>query len=579
MRPQEQKSANGSTSQAARWERPVNTHTSAGMPAVAEPTQPSPVHYGQAPRVSELQRAHTPLRRSAFEHELANHPDKTLVAWLLDAIDNGVSLGYTGPRAPYIARNLTSALHHSAVIDKELAREVEAGRILGPYSDRPLPNLHCSGLGVVPKHNDKWRVIMHLSAPPGNSINDYIPPENYSMHYSTVDDAVRLLTAHPPGALMAKVDLKAAFRMVPVRRQDWELLGIYWRQSFYVDTCLPFGCRSSPFLFTQFAEALQWILHHNYHLSLVHYLDDFFLTGPPHSDTCSRSVTLMLRVCTELGIPVALDKLEGPATCITYLGIEVDAAQQVLRLPDNKLQALLQELKTWKTRCRHKTTKRRLLSLIGKLSFATKVVPAGRLFLRRLIDLSTTARKLHHRVTLNKEARADILWWHQFLPAWNGVAMFLEAEWTDAEALQLFTDASRRWGYGAYFAGDWLRGDWSPSQRSKSIQWQELFAIVAAVTTWGSRLQGRRIRISCDNKAIVQAWQRKSGKHPDIVDLLRRLFLTAARQNFTIKLCHIPGKYNCIADALSRNQLTRFFHLAPQASPVPTATPDALTQL
>ena len=41
------------------------------------------------------------------------------------------------------------------------------------------------------------------------------------------------------GALMAKIDLKAAFRMVPVRREDWELLGIYWQDQYYVDTCLP----------------------------------------------------------------------------------------------------------------------------------------------------------------------------------------------------------------------------------------------------------------------------------------------------------------------------------------------------
>lgn len=77
----------------------------------------------------------------------------------------------------------------------------------------------------------------------------------------------------------------------------------------------------------------------------------------------------------------------------------------------------------------------------------------------------------------------------------------------------------------------------------------------------------------------LQAWQRKSGKHPDIVDLLRRLFLTAAQRNFTIQLTHIPGKYNCIADALSRKQLNRFFRLAPQASPAPTAVPTALAQL
>ena len=43
------------------------------------------------------------------------------------------------------------------------------------------------------------------------------------MHYSSVDDAIQLLSTWESGALMAKVDLKSAFCMVPVRHEDWEL--------------------------------------------------------------------------------------------------------------------------------------------------------------------------------------------------------------------------------------------------------------------------------------------------------------------------------------------------------------------
>ena len=95
--------------------------------------------------------------------------------------------------------------------------------------------------------------------------------------------------------------------------------------------------------------------------------------------------------------------------------------------------------------------KRELLALIGHLSFAAKVVKPGRLFLRRLIDLSTTAYQLHHHIHLSGEAREDILWWINFLPSWNGVAYIQDAP-VSSDDIHLFTDASSL-GIGGILAG------------------------------------------------------------------------------------------------------------------------------
>ena len=214
---------------------------------------------------------------------------------------------------------------------------------------------------------------------------------------------------------MAKIDLKTAFRMVPIVADEWDLLGFHWKGKYYVDTCLPFGLRSARYIFNQFASAFHWIMATNYVADLIHYLDDFLLAGPPGQPTCSESTETKLRVCERLGIPVALDKLEGPATTITFLGITIDTALQQLRLTPDKLQERTLLIKSWLGK--HKTTKRDLLSLIGKLSFAAKVVPSGHLFLHRLIEVSTTVSKLHHHIHLNVEAREDIIWWYTFLPS------------------------------------------------------------------------------------------------------------------------------------------------------------------
>ena len=379
--PQARKSAVVLTMASALKEPNATMPTSAGVTVVVGTTLLQPA-LAPSRHPCELQRAHTPLRSSTFEHELRNHPDKAWTSWLLAGIDNSISTGYNGPPFPHTARNLASARKHPDIIDTELAKEIAAGRILGPFSERPLTNLRTSGMGAVPKKNGKWRVIMHLPAPEGSSINDFIDKEAFRIHYATVDDAVAMVSRYR--CMMAKIDLKAAFRMVPIAAEEWDLLGLHWKGMYYEDTCLPFGLRSAPYLFNQFASALHWIMATNYAADVIHYLDDILLAGPAGQPTCSESAETMLRVCERLGIPVALDKLEGPATTITFLGITIDTTLQQLRLPPDKLQEMTILIKSWLGK--HKATKRDLLSLIGKLSFAAKVVPSGRLFLRRLIE-------------------------------------------------------------------------------------------------------------------------------------------------------------------------------------------------
>ncbi|KAL5509611.1 hypothetical protein EMCRGX_G005005 [Ephydatia muelleri] len=106
---------------------------------------------------------------------------------------------------------------------------------------------------------------------------------------------------------------------------------------------------STPYIFNQFASALHWIMATNYAADLIHYLDDFLLAGPPGQPTCSELMETMLRVCERLGIPVALDKLEGPATTITFLGITINTTLQQLQLPPDKLQEMIQRKTTVST--------------------------------------------------------------------------------------------------------------------------------------------------------------------------------------------------------------------------------------
>ena len=138
-----------------------------------------------------------------------------------------------------------------------------------------------------------------------------------------VDNAYAILNLLGTGALMSKIDLKNAFLLIPVHPNDWNLLGICWSHKFDIDTCLPFGLRSVPFLFNQLSIAIHWILQHKYSVHhLLHYLDDFFTAGAPGTSECHLDA--MLSLCQKINAPLNLLKVEGPSTNITFLGLVLD---------------------------------------------------------------------------------------------------------------------------------------------------------------------------------------------------------------------------------------------------------------
>lgn len=520
----------------------------------------------------------TPIVIPNLSTELKNHPNQKFASDLLHDLQWGCRLGYTGPRAHRVTPNLKSATLHPQAVSDALAKEVSRGHTAGPFQEPPIQNLQCSPLGVVPKKDGTWRIIMDLSSPHGSSVNDFIPKETYTLHYATFDQALALVAQHGQNALMAKLDIKHAFRLCPVHPADLELLGIHWEGQYYIDLRLPFGLRSSPYLFNRLADAFEWILKNNYMITdLMHYLDDYFTVGPPNSKTCADNVKIMIRMASHLGIPLAPEKLEGPTTSLVFLGILIDTNRMETALPEDKLKELLAELQCWCSR--RKCLKRELLSLIGKLNWACRVIPAGRIFLRRLIDLSTTARLPHHHISMNLEARRDIAWWQRFLPTWNGRAIIPDPYWSRSPDLALFTDASGTLGYGIYYSGHWIADTWPPPLQGRSIQWKELYPIALACLLWGHSWSGKKILFHCDNQAVVDIWASGTSRDPDIMHLVRSIFFSGATHHFTILVAHITGTDNSIADSLSRLQMVRFHQLAPAADPTPTPIPPSARTL
>ena len=116
-------------------------------------------------------------------------------------------------------------------------------------------------------------------------------------------------------------------------------------------------------------------------------------------------------------------------------------------MSNERLSDVKKELKFWQGR--RSGSKRKLLSLLGKLVFLCQIIQPGRIFFRRLFSASTKAKCLHHRVKLTRDALEDIHWWLSFVEIWNHKSVFLEDWWTSNVDLQFATDASSMGGYKA----------------------------------------------------------------------------------------------------------------------------------
>ena len=295
-----------------------------------------------------------------------------------------------------------------------------------------------------------------------------------------------------------------------------------WNGQIYIDTCLPFDLRSAPKLFNVLADLLSWILMQQGISPLIHYLDDFLTMGPADSTICQENFATIQRFCQELGIPLALDKLEGPSHSLTFLGIELDTVRMEARLPEDKLTRIRALLSSWLTR--KKATKREILSLVGLLQHASKVVRPGRTFTARMYNTAARVKELHYFTRLNKEFRSDLFWWHIFINKWNGLSFLRAPSCALSVDGQVQTDASGSWGCGAFYSDQWFQYRWPPEWLSSGIMAKELVPIIISSAVWGRSWAKKRIEVKCDNQSLVIAINKGTARDSLVMHLLRCLW-------------------------------------------------------
>ena len=117
--------------------------------------------------------------------------------FLIEGFTTGFDIGYAGPRVRKSkSENIPLTVGTKSDLWEKITKEIDAGRVAGPFNQIPYENYIQSPIGLVPKAGGKTRMIFHLSynfsdREQDGSLNAWTPREICTVHYNDLDAVIR----------------------------------------------------------------------------------------------------------------------------------------------------------------------------------------------------------------------------------------------------------------------------------------------------------------------------------------------------------------------------------------------------
>lgn len=497
----------------------------------------------------------TPIRVDELQKRLKGY---MFHDYILEGFSRGFRIGVDERSVDMLKlgkiRKSTASVRFADELVDKLNTELKAGRVLGPYDDLPCDNLVISPLYVIEKSTPgKYRLIHHLSSPRGRSVNDCIVDNMKTVQYCSLLDVARYIHDQGLGAniYMAKMDLKDAYRCVPIHKDNWHLLGMSYQDKYFVDTCLPMGLASSCLIFSIISDAINWMATKRCEARIFSYLDDFLVVCSTKESTAS-SLDTLLELCQDIGFPVSEHKTEYPAKRMVFLGLGIDCDTQSFFVPEEKRLKLIQQIDVFLSA--RKRLVRDFQKLLGKLNFVSVTLIPGKslmhsMFVQLRGVLSSEGWK-SRRVT--KNIAKDLGIWRRFLvdcASKQFKFLFPGSSYQHC----VTTDASGSVGYGCVLEDLWFQGRWEDEWWSaKNIALLELYPIFVALRLWAERFQDSVVRVVTDNSSVVSMLQDFYSHDSLVNSMLKECAFVVMSYNIVLQPLHIAGAANVLADRLSR---------------------------
>ena len=502
--------------------------------------------------------------------------------YLIDCFRNGFSLGYEGKEDVQInSPNLKIRVGDEIDLWNKVMKEVKLKRYAGPFEEIPYEHYIQSPIGLVPKDSGKdTRLIFHLSYPKrknSTSVNANTPKHLCEVKYPDFSEAIKLCLKEGKMCFISRSDVRSAFRNLSILMKHWKYLimkaknPIDKKWYFFVDKNLPFGASISCKHFQDVSDCIAYLVAYETQKDLVNYLDDFLFVALMEL-ICNNQIDTFLKICGQIGMPVSLEKTFRATNLLTFLGFLIDTINQVVLIPKEKITKAINTIQYVLNKAynaKHsKITVLQLQKICGYLNFLGRAILPGRAFTRRLYaPLKNHNLKPHHHIRINGEMKLDLRTWLVFLQN-NAIFcrgfMDFSKKW-NAEEISFYMDASknRKLGFGGFCEQSWMQYKWMDiiEKYDPSIEYLELYAVVAGVLAWIHRFANKRIILFTDNESAQAMINKTSSNCKNCMVLIRILVLHSMIHNVRIYAKHVSSSDNGIADSLSRFQNERFRRL------------------
>ena len=321
-----------------------------------------------------------------------------------------------------------------------------------------------------------------------------------------------------------------------------------------------------------------WIAIKVKHISgILAYMDDAFSFDasttlefyPPHQTFYPPKQAKLLSLWDELGILHDPQKQVYGST-LTIIGFHINPNRMEITLPQESLVSLVNAIYRFHDTPDRRQPLREWQRLLGWLNWALNVQPLLRPALQSSYGKISRKQISHAGIYLNARVKHDLTWLSNMLLQSEEVFIVQSTAWQPHQAdLVIYCDACLT-GMGFWspklqqaFVADVTS---SLSQPEDTIFWLEALTVLSALI-WATELSPppSRLAIFTDNLNTIQMFGSLRFQPPYDLLLLEAVAILT-RTKIDLRVWHISGASNLVADALSRGLLAMVQQMIPAIS-------------